>query len=217
MGGFGRPGSSRGAAPDRDSVKGRRWPCQVATWGWCPDPKPLRRCGAPVCPLCVVCHRCGGCEGRSGRQLADAARRRVQVGKGRGDSWIASEVPAPVHGMMGQGLVGRAEQPGPVPAKAAALPRPRPKGGAGGELASFHAIAEKRRPETKTKTGQGSYDERRHGEGGGGRSMRHGALWKQAAAMAGQVRDLAVHRVSTNQEVKHQRETSIRLVIGFTN
>ena len=52
--------------------------------------------------------------------------------------------------MMGQGLVRRAKQPGPAAVKVVELPRPRPKEGGGGKQAYVHAIAEERRPKTKT-------------------------------------------------------------------
>ena len=52
--------------------------------------------------------------------------------------------------MMGQ--VRRSKQPGPAAVDIIELPKPRAKEGGGGELASVHAIAEERRP--KTKTGQ---------------------------------------------------------------
>ena len=95
------------------------------------------------CWSCGGCHRSSRCEIRWKRQLANAVRRLLQVGKG--DLWIATEV----QGMMGQ--VRRQKQPGPAAVEVVELPRPRPKEG-GGEQASVHAIAEERRP--KTKTGQ---------------------------------------------------------------
>ena len=57
--------------------------------------------------------------------------------------------------MMGQ--VRRTKQPGPAAVEVVELPRPRPKEGGAGELASVHAIAEERRP--KTKTGRAKTEE----------------------------------------------------------
>ena len=94
------------------------------------------------CWSCGGCHRSGRCESRWRRQLANTVRRLVQVGKG--DSWIASEV----REIMGQ--VRRTKQPGPAAVEVVELARPRPKEGGAGVLASVHAIAEERRPKTKT-------------------------------------------------------------------
>ena len=95
------------------------------------------------CWSCGGCHRSDRCENRWRRQLANAVRRLVQVGKDV--SLIASEV----RDMMGQ--VMRTKQRGPAAVEVVELPRPRPKEG-GGEQASVHAIAEERRP--KAKAGQ---------------------------------------------------------------
>ena len=96
------------------------------------------------CWSCGGCHRSGRCESRWKRQLAGTVRRLLQVGKS--DLWIASEV----REIMGQ--VRRPKQPGPAAVEVVELPRPRPKEGGAGVLASVHAIAEEKRP--KTKTGQ---------------------------------------------------------------
>ena len=94
------------------------------------------------CWSCGGCHRIDSCTIRWKRQLANTVRRLLQVGKS--DLWIASEV----RDMMGQ--VRRTNQPGPAAVEVVELPRPRPKEGGAGVLASVHAIAEERRPKTKT-------------------------------------------------------------------
>jgi len=146
------------------------------------------------CWSCGGCHRSDRCEFRWKRQLANAVRRLVQVGKD--DSWIASEV----RDLMGQ--VRRTKQPGPAAVKVVELPRPRPKEGGAGVQASVHAIAEERQPKTKTvratTTGGMAKDEV---TGPGDMA----ALQRQVGELTGQVRDLKVQRVSTNREIKLQR------------
>jgi len=100
------------------------------------------------------------------------------------------------------GQVRRTKQPGPAAVKVVELPRPRPKEGGGGEQASVHAIAEERRPKTKTvratTTGGMAKDEV---TGPGDMA----ALQRQVEELTGQVRELKVQRVSTNREIKLQR------------
>jgi len=146
------------------------------------------------CWSCGGCHRSDRCEFRWKRQLANAVRRLLQVGKG--DLWIASEV----RSMMGQ--VRRSNRPGPAAVKVVELPRPRPKEGGGGEQASVHAIAEEKRP--KAKTGQAKP------RGGMAKDEVTGpgdmaALQRQVEELSRTVGDLKVQRVSTNREIKLQR------------
>ena len=150
--------------------------------------------------FCVECWSCGGCrridmcEIRWKRQLANVVRRLVQLGKD--DSWIASEV----RDMMGQ--VRRMKQPGPAAVKVVELPRPRPKEGGGGEQASVHAIAAEKRPKAKTGPAKPRGGKAKEEVTGAGDMS---ALQKKVKELTGQVRDLKVHRVSTNREIKLQR------------
>ena len=145
------------------------------------------------------------CESRWRRQLANTARRLVQVGKD--DSWIASEV----RDMLGQ--VRRTKRPGPAAVEVVELPRPRPKEAGGGELASVHAIAEERRPKTKTKTENKAEEaEAEHATHRQEEESRWVADAKAASAVQGQVSKLARivkglqrQRVSTDREIKQQR------------
>ena len=145
------------------------------------------------CWSCGGCHRSDRCEFRWKRQLANAVRRLLQVGKS--DLWIASEV----RDMMGQ--VRRTKQPGPAAVKVVELPRPRPKEGGGAEQASVHAIAEERRPNTKTvraTTTGGMAKDEVIGPGD------MAALQRQVEELTGQVRDLKVQRVSMHREIQLQ-------------
>ena len=67
------------------------------------------------------CHRSDRCEGRWRRQLANAVRRLVQVGKG--DQWIANEV----RDVLGH--IKRPTQPGPAAVEVMEMPKPRAKEG----------------------------------------------------------------------------------------